>query len=795
MKATKDTLLMDMPSLWWHDLWRTGAVSGNGTIGANVYGGVGEETVSLIHNALWFGGAAQPVPDVHEAFAKQRQQMDAGDFKQASWTVVNALKDQGYNARLQALLPLADLKITFNGGQNFTDYQRLVQMDTGEVISSWGDAGSQYASKLFVSRADNVVVKQIQSTDKPLDLSLKLTMHINQGSKRPKEVYQFILDSKEEAVDGHWLYYHATNDDGKVFGAVAKVIAKDAKYTQEPDDLLHVVGSKQVLILVKCFVKADNVQAAMTKEMTALDALAPDYAALLAAHIVKHQALYQSADVRLGQQREDWHSNEQLLLEAYTGKVNPELVEKLWHYSRYLFISGTSENTNPISMYGLWAGDYRVQWVHMMANINIQMIYWQSFVGNLIPLNRGFCNYYSRKIPDFQHNAKQLFGMRGIYMPAGTTPDVSAPSQVVPVIINWVHAAGWIAQHYYRLYQFDRSDKTFLERVIVPYMDEVAKFYEDFVVFTDDGAVKLYPSVSPENTPENFMPPKNVVLAHPMPTTINSTIDIAIVKEFFTNYKALSEAEGINQTRIGLWDKIIAGLPAYRKNADGAIREWQDDRFDDRYDHRHFSHLYPVFPGFEVNSQHNAQLLPAFQRAVDLRKPGAQTGWSMAFMANVYARLGQGDKAQASLANIAKSVLLQNFFTLHNDWRGMNISLQMDPPVQLDALMGYGNAVQEMLFYCADGVIKLLPALGSSMAVGSVRDFRYASGLVSMQWQVEAHQLHATIQALEAHEVIIELPAFVADVTFKRHNCTAVVDGKQIKVSFDREGKLELVTR
>ncbi|MCI8287219.1 MAG: hypothetical protein HFH89_06105 [Lachnospiraceae bacterium] len=68
----------------------------------------------------------------------------------------------------------------------------------------------------------------------------------------------------------------------------------------------------------------------------------------------------------------------------------------------------------------------------------------------------------------------------------------------------------------------------------------------------------------------------------------------------------------------------------------------------------------------------------AYEKAVSLRRIDAQTGWSMAHMAAVYARLRKGEAAMECLDNLARSSLLNNFFTLHNDWRGMNISLVMD---------------------------------------------------------------------------------------------------------------------
>lgn len=75
------------------------------------------------------------------------------------------------------------------------------------------------------------------------------------------------------------------------------------------------------------------------------------------------------------------HSNEVLLLQAYKEKAPTRLIEKLWTFGRYLFLSGTKVNGQPFSMYGLWHGDYQLMWSHRMANENIQMMYWHTAVG------------------------------------------------------------------------------------------------------------------------------------------------------------------------------------------------------------------------------------------------------------------------------------------------------------------------------------------------------------------------------------------------------------------------------
>ena len=116
---------------------------------------------------------------------------------------------------------------------------------------------------------------------------------------------------------------------------------------------------------------------------------------------------------------------------------------------------------------------------------------------------------------------------------------------------------------------------------------------------------------------------------------------------------------GIEQEGVKRWKKQLADMPDYQVNKDGAICEWMHPDFEDNYEHRHQSHIYPVFPGMEVTEESNPEIYEACRVAIEKRLViglQSQTGWSMAHMANVYARLGDGERAMDAL-----NILSSNF--------------------------------------------------------------------------------------------------------------------------------------
>ncbi|CAN7307784.1 glycoside hydrolase N-terminal domain-containing protein [Paenibacillus sp. LjRoot153] len=761
-EVTKNKLNLKYPASWWRNMWREGLPSGNGKIGASVYGGVKEETILLNHNKLWHLGRKDTLPDVGHTLAETRKLMLESKYLEASWHLTNQVKDSGYATELASRLPLGDIKLSMPCSGAFRKYGRSVDMETGEVTVRWEDANIEYERKLFVSRTDDVVVYEISSSEGIVEGEFWLNLH-QTDDPDSLAVYKKLAETLEVKTDGSYLYYAATNDDGKDFGAVLRVIASDGRITAK-DGKIQFAEANKVLALAKVFTHGDREQEwiRLHNELSSMD---QTYKQLLASHLIEHQRLFLSTTLNLfGEQ--DHLSNEELLLHAYDGEAPTSLIEKMWAYGRYLFISGTASDGMPFEMYGLWAGDYKLTWSHNMANENVQMMYWHAMAGGLSEMMPALVHYYESMMDDFKDNAKKLFGCRGIYIPAGTTPGIGVPNQIVPVIMNWTSAAGWLARHYYEYYLYT-GDKEFLLEKVLPFMKQIAMFYEDYLDTDENGRICYFPSVSPENTPLNFMPKDGKPLAHPMPTTINATMDLAILKELLTHLIQGSQEVGVYADEIGKWANLLERIPAYQINEDGALREWMHPDFDDRYEHRHLSHIYPIFPGQEFTRELSPELFDAFETAVKKRLIGAQSGWSLAHMAAVYARLGDGSSAVECLDILSRSCLLNNFFTLHNDWRNMGICMNMvEAPIQLDASMGWVNAVQEMLLYVSPWLVKLLPAVPDKWKKGEFTGLCFTTGTISMSWDKQIGKFQANLVANRETNITLKLPEWFNEYSF-----------------------------
>lgn len=746
-RQSAHTLVFEQPASRWQDALPVG----NGTVGALVYGAIHNETIILNHEALWFRTPKPHLPEVADVLPDVRALLAAGNYREAARRLPDTATERGFDSRVDPYHPAFDLKLEMQTEAAFTAYRRTLRMDSGEAVVSWTENHRRYVRQLLVSRADDVVVLRVASPDGPVNLDVWLMPHnlhaSSMGAGTPATTARPPLDFAATA-DTLWLTMTGTYADGNQFGGAARVVVQGGTTDLAGGEVLRVRGADEVLVLLKLFANeaAEPALARLRKELAALPA---KWTPLRRRHVNLHQELFRRMTLSIG--RGQAKSVDQLLHKAYANDVADALIEKMVFFGRHLLMSSSRPGGLPANLQGVWNGDYQPAWSSDYHNDeNIQMNYWQALPGNMAETALPFFDYYEAMIADNRRNARALFGCRGIVAPiAQSTHGIAHPGHWM----NWTAGCGWLAQLFYDYWLFT-GDDAFLRDRAVPYLREVALFYQDFLTEDANGRLMVSPSLSPENCPD--IPDTSMVV-------VNATMDIAIAREVLTNLCAACRYLGIADPELPRWHEMLGKLPPYEVNADGALREWLHPGLKDNDHHRHQSHLYPLFPGFEISREETPELFAAARTAVEKRLViglTSQTGWSLAHMANIYARLGEGDRALECLELILRFCTGPNLFTWHNDWRGQGVTMHWPgAPFQIDANFGFTAAVQEMLVQSRPDWIGLLPALPKRWQRGELAGALTRCGVeVDIMWERGGAEYKAVLRASRHADLSVSLP-------------------------------------
>ncbi len=745
--------------------WEEGLLCGNGTIGANMLGHPLHDRIILTHERLFLPMGPPFVPrDQSAHLPKIRELIRQGRYREATELQFELSGQSGF-LYPEYFVPACDLVVRTPAVGAVRDYLRSVNFETGEATVRWSDDRGVVERRLFVSRADAVVVFELRGSGRGM-LECELALEPREPSdyfnadrdisRRSDDVFrEHVCDVRAQAdTSSLMLFYRfskAYPGSLQALDCVARVIVTGGTSAARPNGVLAVKEADHVLVLLAL---SPNRETATPRDRDMLNVLArlpADYATLLDRHARRHGALFNRVRLNLGGAAGPRRTTEELLAASRSDSPDPALIELVFDAGRYNIISSTGEL--PPNLQGVWAGIYTPPWASDYThNGNLPCAIAANLMGHLPELMLAYVRYVESLVPHMEINARHLFGARGIVLPSRTSTH-GYNNALAPDFAGgfWVAGAGWAAHVLYDYYQYT-GDRSFLADHALPFMEKVAQFFEDYLVEGPDGKWIFSPGQSPENTPANS----------DSQGTFNATMDVAVAKELFRNLIAASRELGCNREHIPRWERVLEKMPEYMVDERGLLKEWLTPRLENNDRHRHASHLYALFDGLPEEIANNPRLRDAVRRSIEFKLDHYWRDERRGFMAFglvqlglAAASLGNRDLAFRSLTLLVNGYWLNNMASTHNCRELFNMDLSGGLPA----------LVIKMLVASEPGRIRLLPALPPAWPSGSIEGVLCRGQIEVQRLEWNNDGLTCVLRSAIAQTVVLELPAPILSAT------------------------------
>ena len=743
----------DRPSRTWDEYLPVG----NGLMGAMVSGRPDMEHLQLNEMTLWSGGP-NPVDKTAvvgspEIFQKGHQLFREGQIDEAQ-KVLNKVMGLRGNRSYEAL---GDLKLAFTHSlSNAKNYRRELDLNDAMVRISYEDRGATFTREVFASYPDRAIVVRL-TANKKNKISFEAKLDRERGASTQS------IGSDTLVMRGQ------TAADGLTFESRVRIVNTGGTVKADAN-LIRVSDADEVLIFIVAgtnykdpYSLGEDPAVACEESLSSVSAKTWDE--LKQRHLNDYQALFNRVTLDLGgEEKAAKPISERLAAMQEWAKTykasgyqdgavspDPQLISLLFQYGRYILISCSREGAVPANLQGIWSEDItNPAWSSSYTlDINLEQNYWPSDVANLSECAEPLYQFIEAFVPAGTKIARDVYGARGWVLGLRTDAFAGAVIGGSKSIMTWTFGSGWLCRHLMERYHYS-GDVEFLRNRAYPLMKGAAQFYLDTLVEAPQGtsvAGKLV--MFPSNSPENTFIDRDGKKGH---VTYGSAMDTQIMLELFQNclesqqILKMDSAEELAFKRE--LEQAMAKLQPYQiSQTDGRLLEWPEEFKEQHSGHRHLSHLYALYPGDTINAS-TPKLLEAARKSLEVRTSGGGggTGWSEGWVAPLWARLGDGDRAAFAYDRMLGTLMNNNMFNQCPSSKGAQRYPEywwegLDYVMQVEGNLAVSGGLPELLVQShlrnPDGsfLIDLLPALPDGWPTGSVTGLRVRGGFeMDIEW-------------------------------------------------------------
>ena len=769
--------------LWYKSpasVWEEALPVGNGRLGAMVFGNSGEERIQLNEETYWSGGPySTVVKGGYKVLPEIQKNIFGGNPIKAHKLFGRYL--MGYPVEQQKYQAFANLILTFSNEKEVADYKRWLDLKSGITSVRYKVNGVTYLREVFSSAPDQTIAIRL-TADIPGSISFTAELRGERnGSMSNSATDYFRMDGVGN--DGLKLTGKSADYMG-IEGKVryeARLIAVPEGGTMRVEDIDLIIENADAVTLY--FVAATNFvnykdvtadyHGKITNYLKGIEG--KSYKNIKEAALKDYKSLFDRVTLTLLSTKNSFlPTNERL--KSFSTESDPQLASLCYQFGRYLLISSSRPGTQPANLQGIWNNNMNPSWdSKYTTNINTEMNYWPAESGNLSELTQPLIQMVKDLTDQGSQVAKEHYGAHGWVLHQNTDIWRVAAPMDGPTWGTFTVGGAWLTTHLWEHYLYTLN-MDYLKDVY-PVMKGSVEFFMDFLVDHPNGKWLITnPSTSPENPPKGpgYRYFFDEVTAMYYFTTIcaGSAIDMEILTDLFGYYIKASKILGVDQDFAGKVTKARARLVPPQIGSNGSLQEWADDLAQMEDKHRHFSHLYGLYPGNVISAKRTPELIDPVKKVLEQRGDGG-AGFSRAWKMSLWARLYDGNRANKIFQGYIKDQCYPSLFA------------KCFTPLQVDGSFGVSAGITEMLIQSHEGVIDLIPALPDEWLKGSFNGVCARGGFeLKFKWE---NKIITSVEVLSKAGQVCRIKAGSPSSVSN--------NGKKVKTTKYPDGSIEFETK